>query len=52
MKLGQTGLFMESPEFAGRSNLKGGPPWALGHMGPTLGQPHHYEVESKSGLPS
>jgi hypothetical protein len=28
MKLGQTGLFMESPEYTGRSNLRGEPPWA------------------------
>jgi hypothetical protein len=28
MKLGQTGLFMESLEYTRWSNLGGGPPWA------------------------
>jgi hypothetical protein len=40
MKLGQTGLFMESLEYTVRSNLRGEPPWAWGRMGPTPGWPH------------
>jgi hypothetical protein len=40
MKLGQIGLFMESSEYAERSNLEGGSRWAWGRMGPTPGRPH------------
>jgi hypothetical protein len=40
-KLGQTRIFMEGPEYSGRSNLRGGPPWARGCMGPTPRPAHH-----------
>jgi hypothetical protein len=51
MKLGKIGLFMGSLEYAGRSNLRGGPPWAWGRMGPIPFQPHHKGVESNSKGP-
>jgi hypothetical protein len=34
MKLGQTGIFMEGPEYSGRSNIRGEPPWALKEICP------------------
>jgi hypothetical protein len=48
-KLGQTGLFMESPEYVGRSNLRGGPPWVWGQ--PLAGRITKRWIPSQ-GLPS
>jgi hypothetical protein len=51
MKLGQTGLFTESPEYVGRSKLGGGTPWAWGRIGATPRRSHHHGVEPKSKNP-
>jgi hypothetical protein len=46
-KWGQIGLFMESPEYAKRSNLGGRPPC---RMGPTPGRLHHVGRSPRLGL--